>query len=120
MKIGDTFVWCPGIGPDHLWILISDPGENGGKCILVNLTESVHGKYSFILKPGQHRFIYKDSDVAFGDAIQTGLKELEKRLKIDSASPHDPMSPQILASIIREARTHAAFPPHMRKYLPAV
>lgn len=67
MKLGDTFVWCPTGGIDHLWILISDPAANGGDCVVVNLTDSSHGKFSYTLRPGQHRYIYKDSDVNFGD-----------------------------------------------------
>lgn len=120
VKIGDTFVWCPTTGPDHLQILISDPTQNGGKCILVNLTESVHGKYSFVLKPGQHRYIYKDSDVNFGDAFPTSEEFIQKNVRLGLARPHDAMNSKILYEIIKAAQIHCAFPPHLRKYLPTV
>jgi hypothetical protein len=118
--MGDTFVWCPVVGGDHLQILISEPSQNGGKCILVNLTESVHGKYSFILRPGQHRYIYKDSDVNFGDAFQTSEANIQKNVMLGFAKPHDAMDEKILNSIVKAALTHCAFPPHLRKYLPTI
>jgi hypothetical protein len=76
VKLGDTFVWCPTGRIDHLWILMSAPAANGGDCVVINLTESSHGAHSYTLKPGQHRYIYKDSDVNFGDAFKTPVDEI--------------------------------------------
>lgn len=121
MNIGDTFVWCPSrVGVEHLWILISDPAQHGGKCVLINLTESLHAPHSFIIRPGQHRYVYKDSDVNFGDAMPTTEAELERKINIGDAKPHDAMDGAILKEIIKAAYTHCAFPPHLRKYLPKV
>jgi hypothetical protein len=118
VNIGDTFVWCPTVGIDHLWILISDPAQHNGECVLINLTESVHGAHSFVLQPGQHRYIYKDSDVNFGDAFRSHVKELQKHVALGTARPHDPMDMTIVREIIRRARTHPAFQPVLRKLLP--
>jgi len=104
--IGDTFVWCPpGTGIDHLWILISDPAAHAGKCVLVNLTESSHGKLSYTLTVGQHRWIYKDSDVNFGDAFQTSIENLSAHVSLGSAIPHDKMDSLIVNEIILRAKT---------------
>jgi hypothetical protein len=119
VKIGDTFIWCPDVGIDHLWILISDPDKNGGECVLVNLTESLNGRFSFVLKPGQHPFIYKDSDVNFGDAIKTKKADLENKIRLEVAKPREELDGTILQSIIQEAHKHPAFPPYLRRYLPA-
>jgi hypothetical protein len=119
VQIGDTFVWCPpGTVIDHLWIIISDPMEHDGKCVVVNLTESLHGKYSFMLRPGQHRWIYKDSDVNFADAIQTSKQQLQLHVTLGAAKPHDAMNPEIVREIVKIAHTHPAFPPILRKLLP--
>jgi hypothetical protein len=118
VKLGDTIVWCPDKGIDHLYILISDPANNGGKCVPVNLTESLHCKYSFILKKGDHEFIYKDSDVNFGDAIETTIAKLEENIALGQATPHKPMKLDVLKRIVNEAHTHAAFPIFLRKLIP--
>jgi len=118
MNLGDTFVWCPTGGIDHLWIVISDPSKHDGNCVLVNLTESCHGAHSFTLRPGQHRYIYKDSDVNFGDAFRSNVKELEGHILIGSAKPHDPMNLEIVMEIVHRARTHPAFQPILRRLLP--
>jgi hypothetical protein len=118
VKLGDTFVWCPTGGIDHLWIVISDPAANGGECVVINLTESAHGKFSFTLRPGQHRYIYKDSDVNFGDAFKTHVDEINGQVASRSARPHDPMDMRIVREIIKRAKMHPAFQPILRKLLP--
>lgn len=118
MAVGDTYVWCPAGTVDHLWIVISDATKHDGKCVVINLTESTHGEHSFTLKPGQHRFIYKDSDVNFGDAFLTSESNLQMEIKIGSAKLHDPMDQQIVAEIIRHAKApHPAIEPYLLKYL---
>jgi hypothetical protein len=120
VTIGDTYVWCPpGTPKDHLWIIISDPAKNNGKCVLINLTDSSHGEHSFTLVPGQHRYIYKDSDVNFGDAFLTSEKELKLYAHYGAAKPHDPMDMAIVQEILKRAqKPHPAFPPHLLKFLP--
>lgn len=119
MVVGDTFVWCPpGTVKDHLWIVISDHTKHGRKCVVINLTDSSHGKHSFTLIPGQHRYIYKDSDVNFGDAFLTTVSQLQSEIAINSAVPHDSMDAAIVKQIIARAKTHPAFPPMLRKFLP--
>lgn len=93
-------------------------GQHGGTCVVINLTDSSHGTHSFTLKAGQHRYIYKDSDVNFGDAFPTTEVHLEAEAAIGSAVAHDPMDAGIVLQIIKLAHKHAAFPPYLRKYLP--
>jgi hypothetical protein len=118
VNLGDTFVWCPTGGIDHLWIVISDPAQTGGDCVLVNLTESAHGAHSFTLRPGQHRYIYKDSDVNFGDAFRSHVDEVTRHVGAGNARPHDPMDMAIVKEIIKRAKTHPAFQPILRRLLP--
>jgi len=86
--------------------------------VVVNLTESSHGKYSFTLVPGQHRWIYKDSDVNFADAFLTCERNLQSQVAVGSAVPHDPMAPELVAKIIKEAHRHPAIAPNLKRYLP--
>jgi len=119
VKRGETFVWCPpGTAKDHLWIIISDPVEHGGKCVVVNLTDSCHEKYSFTLVPGQHRWIYKDSDVNFADAFATSETHLLSEIELRSAIPHDPLNPDLVKKIIEVAHTHPGIAPNLKKLLP--
>ena len=118
MKLGSTIVWCPpGTVKDHLWIVISDPSKHGGVCVVVNLTESLHGKFSHTLRVGQHRWIYKDSDVNYGDAFATTESHLEAQIKIGAAIPHDDMNPAVVADIVQRAKTHPAIARILRRYL---
>jgi hypothetical protein len=120
VPIGDTYVWCPpGTVVDHLWIVISDATEHGGNCVVVNLSESSHGEYSFTPVPGQHRYIYKDSDMNFGDAFLTSEADLKAGTARGWAIPHDPMDEKIVSEIIKRARVpHPAFPRNLVKFLP--
>lgn len=119
MKVGNTFIWHPhGTVKEHLWILISDPAANEGRCVIVNLTSSSHGKYSFTLNVGQHPFITKPSDVNFGDAMRTTETELARNVASGAALQREDMDASIVASIITAAKTHPAFPPILRKLLP--
>jgi hypothetical protein len=121
VNLGDTFVWCPpGTVTSHLWIVISRPNDHDGKCVVVNLTESCHGKYSVTLVRWQHRWIYKDSDVNFADAFLTSESHLQSQVRIGSAVPHDPMDPDLLKMIIKKALSHPAIAPNLKKYLPAL
>ena len=87
--------------------------------MLVNLTSSSHGVHSHTLKVGQHRWIYKDSDVNFGDAFQTTDTALENEVSCGNAVPHDDMDRHLVSGIIERAKTHPAFPRILRRLLPA-
>lgn len=87
---------------------------------MINLTESSHGAHSFTLLPGQHRYIYKDSDVNFGDAFLTSDVEVQNYVTSGAAKPHDPMDLAIVSEIIKRAKEpHPAFAPYLIKYLPS-
>jgi hypothetical protein len=119
VNIGDTFIWCPPGQPrEHLWIIISDPNCHNGKFVIINLTDSSHGRYSFTLHIGQHPYISKDSDVNFGDAFSTTISYLMQYITNLSARQREPMDMNIVREIITRARTHPAFHPVLRRLLP--
>ena len=84
---------------------------------MVNLTSSSHGIHSFILKPGDHPWIYKDSDVNFGDALLTTEERVQIYVRSRKAIPHSPMEMAIVIRVVETAKTHPAFAPKYRKYL---
>lgn len=101
-------------------MVISGATKHGGKCVVINLTDSSHAPNSFTLKPGQHRYIYKDSDVNFGDAFLTSEDRLQKECSIGSAKPHEPMDLGIVAEIVKRAvgpPRHPAIEPYLLRYL---
>ena len=98
--------------------MISNPASKDNGVVVINLTDSSHGPFSFTLKPGQHPYLYKDSDVNFGDAFFTSLSEITLAVTCGSAKPHQPMGMTIVLEIIKKAKTHPAFTPSLRKYLP--
>jgi hypothetical protein len=119
MIVGNTFVWCPpGTVKDHLWIVLTDPASNDGKCVVINLTDSRGGQFSHVLMPGQHRWIYKNSDVNYGDAFLSSESEINAAVASDQARPHDDMDARIVAEIVQRAKTHPAFNPRLRRFLP--
>jgi hypothetical protein len=98
--------------------VISDAARYDGQCVVINLTDSSHGEKSFILSPGEHRYIHKDSDVNFGDAFLTSEAHLKAEVSCGSAKPHDPMNLMIVSKIIERALApHPAFTPYLRKFL---
>jgi hypothetical protein len=98
--------------------VISDAGLYDDQCVVINLTDSSHGEKSFTLRPGDHPYIHKDSDVNFGDAFLTTEAHLKAEVACGSAKPHAPMNPKIVSEIIKRALApHPAFTPNLRKFL---
>ena len=107
MQLGDTFVWSPEGRTPHLYIVISDPSKNG-KFVVVNLTNSNHGAMSFTLQKGDHPFIYKDSDVNFGDAMVVDMARMQTEINLKNAIPNFTMALTIVQRIAIKAMDHPA------------
>jgi len=75
---------------------------------LFNLTESSGGPASFVSKKGDHPFIYKNSDVNFGDGIYTDDYILEWNVKSGVAIPQAKMDIGIVEKIAKRAVNHPA------------
>lgn len=108
ISAGETFVWRGNARREHLYIAMNDSDQTGGKIAVLNLTESVGGAASFVLKAKCHSYIYKDSDVNFGDAFIADESLLREEIKRRSAIPHDPMDLKILREIAERAVKHPA------------
>lgn len=116
MYLGATYVWRPADTPkEHLYVVITDPKKAGDWFLMVNLTESVHGPASFIMRIGDHPYITKDSDVNFGDHIETDSPTLDREIQCYSAIQHVDMDLTWVEKIARRAMTHSAISPNVRK-----
>jgi hypothetical protein len=108
MKVGDTFLWFLGGRKEHLYIVLTDPNQNDGKFVAVNITKSTHGEKSFTLRAGDHPYIVTDSDVNFGDAIIIALHKYEHFVKWEQAIPREPMDIEIVEEIAKAFIDHPA------------
>lgn len=108
MNLGDTFIWAPDAGKEHLYIAITDPSKNSGKLVVVNLTKSAGGAKSFVLRPGDHPFIRRDSDVNFGDAMIVSTERIDRQVRLRLALPREPMDLSIVHRIAAAAKDHPA------------
>jgi hypothetical protein len=88
-----------------------------GKIALFNLTGSVGGSASFVLKPGDHPYIRKESDINFGDGILTQATLLERNIKSRLAAPHADMDGVLLEKIARVAANHPAVSGEIKKLI---
>jgi hypothetical protein len=119
MQAGDTFIWSPDAGRQrHLWIVLSDPND-AGRFVAVNLTTSRHAPKALTLRPGQHPFIDRDSDVNFGDAEVLDLKRVEFELQYRRAIPQEPMESTLVRQIAIAAQIHPAVSGEIQKMLKA-
>jgi hypothetical protein len=112
MKIGDTFIWFPpGDRREHLFIVLTDPGKNGGKFAAFNLTRSCGGPMALTFQIGEHPYITKyPSDVNFGDSLIFDITKVERALALGQAIPHHPMEHARVEKIARKGIGHPAVP----------
>lgn len=119
MKLGDTILWCPRGRIPHLYIALNDPEKAAGKIVLVNITGSNGGEMAMILKPSDHPFIYKNSDVNFGDAICGLVSAVDNEIRAGNAIANEPMNMEIVERIAKAAITHPACTREVQKVLKA-
>ena|SRR5438445_8926387 len=109
MKVGDTFIWSPDGGREHLYIALTDPKNNGGRFVIFNLTKSAGGAKALTLKIGDHPYIKKyDSDVNFGDGLIVSLTRIKSAIASNRAFPDSPMDMKLVKKIAVFSKDHPA------------
>ena len=63
---------------------------------------------AMVLKTGQHPFIYKDSDVNFGDSFVASESLISSEIASCSATLNVPMDSRLVEQIARAALKHPA------------
>jgi hypothetical protein len=122
MKLGDAFRM--GVPPKynvrHLFFVISDPAQNGGTFVIVNITtDYIRAGRECVLRIGDHPWITAESFVTFRDA-----RKITPPVAVNLCSligsevfMEEPLEPAVLARIIEAARGSRSLAPAFKKYL---
>lgn len=96
LKCGDTFLIEDEDGPEcHLWIVITPPSE--GEVVIVSITtKRQRSETLVVLKKGDHRFIDRDSVIAYHHSKVVTVESIETALRNGTAKRHDPASSKLL------------------------
>ena len=122
MNLGDTFLMQvpPSFDCHHLWIVISDPGQNRGAFIIVNATTNeFRAGRECVLLPEDHEWIKTKCFISFGDALEiTPATERNITALIGkSIHPQKPLADAVLLRIVEAANKSKALPVIFKKYL---
>jgi hypothetical protein len=118
MNLGDTFLWSPNGGTEHLYIAVTDPQKNRGNFVAFNLTKSKGGPKALTFRIGEHPFITKyDSDVAIGDGLIPHITRIKRQIAIGRAFPHKPMDLAMVKRIALFAIGHPAVSGDIQKLI---
>jgi hypothetical protein len=118
VQIGDTFLFGEG---SHLWIVISDPAQNHGDFVIVNLTKNEFraGK-DCELNVGEHQWIKEKCYVSFGDARKVTPIEaarIQALISQDQIKQHFPMRANIIHKIVQAGLKSKALTPELKALL---
>jgi hypothetical protein len=110
MNIGDTFIWFPPEDrKEHLYIVITDPADNAGKFVGINLTKSGGGPHAVTFRVGEHPFIKRyPSDANIADALVMDEAEILAQISSGDVVPHQPMAFAMVQRIAIGAIGHPA------------
>lgn len=100
MEPGDTFFLSS--SPDdgsHLWIILSRPNADNEVIIAYLTSRRAHSDLTVVLKEGDHRFVRRETAVAFADARIVRLRRIEARVGDGTCPTHDRLSSEILSRI---------------------
>ncbi|MEX2119929.1 MAG: hypothetical protein WD847_10080 [Pirellulales bacterium] len=98
MKAGDTFRFI--IGDDHLWMIISDPGLDKSKVLLVNLTTwRADKEQTCLVNPGDHPSVQHNSCIYYRGSRVHSDAHLNSMLNLGRIVLQDPLADSLLARI---------------------
>jgi len=97
---GDAFYIRDRAVDTHLWVIISDPGRDAERVVLVSLTTyEPHKESVCLLEAGDHPRVSHTTCIAFNEARLTTLKALESLRDRGFLSIQDPVSGALLGRI---------------------
>jgi hypothetical protein len=110
MNVGDSFIWFPPNGmKEHLYIVMTNPADHGGRFAAINLTQSHHGPNAITFRIGEHPFITRyDSDANIGDALIMDELEIQNQMRFGQAVAQQPMNMHMVERIALAAIGHPA------------
>jgi hypothetical protein len=122
MNLGDAFLMkVPPRNIPHFFIVISDPANNGGAFIIVNITgDRFMAGEECILNIGDHPWITKKSYLMFSNALEitpAHAIKLNKLIEQKKIKPQPSVSPSVLGRIVEAAKIPTAITENFKKYL---
>ena len=82
LKRGDAIqMTMPTLSIAHLWIIITEPSQDSGTAVIVNVTtRRAHSDATVILKASDHPYVRHESVIMFSDAQIFDTKIIEKEI----------------------------------------
>jgi len=118
MDIGDAFLLVDKRIDEHLWVVISRPGENPSEVVIVNLTSHDADKDdACILDAGDHPWIRHRTCVRYMDARIASEAALDGLIAAGSLRPQARASDDLLGRILAGAQVSAFLPGRHRRIL---
>lgn len=117
-SLGDTFLLANDKINSHLFIIISDPGQDAARIVTVSMTSWRADKdQSCIVEPDEHRFVKRKSCIHYAQDRLISLVQYEACLKTGDILPHDPLSDKLLDRILDGAAISPFIPLGNRQIL---
>jgi hypothetical protein len=102
VNAGDTFKFSFSM---HLWIVVSDPQIDADEVLLVSFTSNKSWQdQACVLRPGDHRFLVKETVLYYAKAKVLSNSELDALLAAGDLVLDDPVTSEVLARIREGAR----------------
>jgi hypothetical protein len=100
VNAGDTFLLVNQKLDDHLWVILSDPGKDSTRVLIVSLTTAAPHKESVCLvHAGQHPGVTHESCVAYNYAKIVTLANLHAWKDAGHLKLQVPLSPNLFKRI---------------------
>lgn len=102
MEAGDTFYLPDKSADGHLWIVISDPGKNPNRVLLVSMTSyDVSKEDVCLIDAGEHPNVTHKTCISYKPARQTSSEILDRLRDSGYLNTQTPVSLELLERIRR-------------------
>jgi hypothetical protein len=102
MEAGDTFYLPDKSADGHLWIVISEPGKNPNRVLLVSMTSyDVSKEDACLIGAGEHPKVTHKTCISYKPARQTSLEKLDRLRDSGYLKMQEPVSPELLQRVRR-------------------
>jgi hypothetical protein len=113
IRAGASFLISGGrVGKPHLWLVLTDPEPPTGKVVIAMVvTSRPHTDKTVTLNPGDHQFIVRESNVAYGEAYFRTSDQLTSAIQAGRCELQPDMSDELLTRV-REGLLESPFTIH--------
>lgn len=113
IRAGASFLISGGrVGKRHLWFVLTDPEPPAGKVVIAMVvTSRSHTDKTVTLNPGDHPFVVRESDVAYGEACFRTAGQLTSAIEAGRCELQPDVSKALLEKV-REGLLQSPFTIH--------